>query len=804
MHHQLSRAVRWHQQGELEKAESAYRKILRRHPTQADVLNLLGLIAYQQKNYENAARLIQQAIDQTNKNSDYYNNLGTVLKALCRMDEARNAYLTALDLKPECVNTAYNMGGLCLVTGNVDEAIQYYLQTISIKPDHHQAYTNLSAVYNERKEYEKALDCCRQGIRSGANDAALYNNMGNALKGSGQYDQAVAMFEKTIQLDPSSTEAYSNLGNTLRDLGKPQEAITCYQKALKANPRNAEAHNNLGTVLRESGRFKEAMACYQTAMRLTPKDAIPYHNMGNIFMDQDKNKEAVKCFERALSMDSRLVEALISLGIVLQELGKGPDAEVCFKKAIAIRPEYSKPYCHLIRTFQHECNWEALKKYSSVLDGLTQEALDSGCKPDEVPFLHLSRHCDPDKNYLVAKAWSDHLIKHVNHEGIRLHVPLSDGERNDRKITVGYLSNNFKNHPTAHLVGGMFKFHQREQFNIYCYSYGKNDHSIYRRQIENDCDRFIDIETAHHIEAAQQISRDKVDILVDLVGHMKSNRLEITAMQPAPIQVRWLGMAGTSGADFFDYIITDKIVTPEDQARFYTETFCYMPHTYQINNRQQKVTETKLQKNDAGLPENGFVYCSFCSTYKIDPIIFKAWMTVLHRVPESVLWLLAPSPSAQERLKAEALNCGIQPNRLIFADKMDRAAHLLRLSLADLSLDTMVVNGAATTSEALWCDVPVLTLKGAHFASRMAASILSAMEIPELITETLEDYTHIAVRLAQDQAYNRSIRTRLENMKKNSSLFDTSGFVHSLEDLYGQMWRNYISGEEKRLLRALQ
>lgn len=798
----LSRAVCWHQQGELEKAERSYRTILQRHPAHADTLNLLGLVAFARKDYENAESLIQQAIDGNNHKSDYYNNLGTVLKAQGRMSEARDAYLAALKLNPQCANSNYNMGGLCLVTGDADQAIYYYRRTISFKSDFFAAYTNLSAIYNDRKAYDQALECCRRGIESGGGDAALYNNMGNALKGVGQYERAAVMFEKALQMDSSSSETYSNLGNTLREMGKTQEAIKCYRKALAADPHNAEAKNNLGTIFRELGRYNEAMACYRSAMRLAPGDAVPYHNMGNVFLDQGRKAEAVKCFEKALSLDAELVEALVSMGVVLQELGKGADAEACFKRAIDVCPENSKPYCHLVRTFQHECHWEGLKKYSPVLDQFTQQALDQGRKPDEVPFLHLSRHADPEKNYRVAKAWSDHLVRHVHQKGRIGHVRRSRGNCRDAKLTVGYLSNNFKNHPTAHLVGGMFRHHRRDRYNIYCYSYGKNDHSAYRQQIERDCDRFVDLETVNHGDAAQQIRQDKVDILVDLVGHMKSNRLEIPAMRPAPIQVRWLGMAGTSGADFFDYIITDEIVTPRDHARYYAETFCYMPHTYQINNRQQTLSHKDWQRKDVGLPDNGFIYCSFCTTYKIEPNIFNAWMVVLQRVPESVLWLLAPSPDAQERLRAHAHHFGIDAHRLVFAEKVDRAAHLTRLPMADLALDTMIVNGAATTSEALWCGVPVLTLQGLHFASRMASSILQAMEMPQMIAGTLEAYTRLGVQLARDKEFYHSIKTRLDRAKDTSALFDTAGFVHSLEDLYDQMWRTYLSGEKKQMLWA--
>jgi predicted O-linked N-acetylglucosamine transferase (SPINDLY family) len=798
----LAQAVHWHQCGELDKAEGSYRNILRRHPNQSDALNLLGLIAYARKNYENAAHLIRQAIGENSQNSDYYNNLGTVLKALGHMSEARDAYLAALKLNPQCANSNYNMGGLCLVTGAADQAIYYYRKTISFKSDYLPAYTNLSAIYNGRKAYDQALECCRRGIESGGGDAALYNNLGNALKGVGRFEQAAVMFEKALQLDPSGSETYSNLGNALREMGKTREAISCYRKALGKDSHNIEAQNNIGTIFRELGQFKEAMACYQKAMRLAPGDAVPYHNMGNLFLDQGRKEEAVKCFEKALSLDAELVEALVSMGVVLQELGKGADAENCFKRAIDICPEYSKPYCHLVRTFQNECHWEGLKQYSPVLDRFTQQALDQGRKPDEVPFLHLSRHADPEKNYRVAKAWSDHLVKHVHQEGRIGHVRPSRGNCRDDKLTVGYLSNNFKNHPTAHLVGGMFRHHRRDRYNIYCYSYGENDRSAYRQQIEGDCDRFFDLERVNHADAAQQIRQDKVDILVDLVGHMKSNRLEIPAMRPAPIQVRWLGMAGTSGADFFDYIITDESVTPRNHAQYYAETFSYMPHTYQINNRQQMVSQKDWQRKDVGLPDNGFVYCSFCSTYKIEPNIYNAWMAVLQRVPESVLWLLAPSPDAQERLRAHAHHFGIDAHRLVFAEKVDRADHLARLPLADLALDTMIVNGAATTSEALWCGVPVLTLQGTHFASRMASSILQALEMPLMIAGTLEKYTRLAVQLALDQPFYRSVISRLERSKDTSALFDTAGFVRSLEDLYDQMWRTYITDEKKRILWA--
>jgi protein O-GlcNAc transferase len=523
--------------------------------------------------------------------------------------------------------------------------------------------------------------------------------------------------------------------------------------------------------------------------------------MGNIFLDQGKNEAARKYFTRAVELDPMLPEAHISLGIAHQNLGQGSEAVACFEAAIDFDPGYAKPYCHLVRTLQHECRWDQLKKYGAFLDGLTQAAVERGRKPNEMPFLHLTRHQDPAFNLQVAKSWSDQLVSRVASEKRRLHAHLPRQGHGNHKITLGYLSNNYKNHPTAHLIAGLFRYHDRKRFNLHCYSYGADDGSIYRQLIEAACDRFVDIEKSSHYDSAQRIRRDGVDILVDLVGYMKANRMEIPALKPAPIQVRWLGMAGSCGADFFDYIITDEIVTPQDQALHYTETFAYMPSTYQINDDRQLVAEEKAQRCDWGLPPKEFVYACFCSTYKIDPTMFRTWMTILGNVPGSVLWLLEPSQSAQARLRAEAQKHAIAPRRIIFAPKVDRSEHLTRLRLADLCLDTRLVNGAATTSEALWAGVPVLTIQGSHFASRMAASILTAFDMPELITTHLDTYIRVGIRMGSDREYCRSMRSKVATGRNTTVLFDTPVFVKNLENIFEMMWHLKKTGQKSRILR---
>ncbi len=797
---ELDRAMKFHRQGNLLSAERTYKKILKKIPSESNALNLLGLIEYQRGKFEDAVGLISRAIHYNNKNSDFFSNLGAVYNSMGRVSDAIEAYQQALKIKPNCPTIYYNLAGIFLQIGDSLKAVRFYEKAVANKTDFFQAYTNLSAIYNQQKQYEKALDYAKRGLRFQADDLALLNNKGNALNGLGYYQQAVNVFQKVINMTPNNPVGHINLANTLQDIGKFQEAVHHYELAKKLDPQNPKIHNDLGTVLKALRKYSEAIESYQAAIDLNKKDAFPYHNMGNIYLSMSEYEKAANYLKHAISLDPNLIEAYLSLGLVLQDTGQRKEAIDCFYKAISIDPEYSKAYCHLIRAFQHECRWEELDYYGPILDIQTKEALKKKQRPAEVPFLNLSRHCDPGLNYEIAKSWCDHLLLAVKTEKYRFSPRVKNSSQSNKKITVGYISNNFKNHPTSHLIVGLFKYHHRNLFEINCYSYGTNDDSIYRKQIERDSDNFVDITSLSNLEAAQKISDDKVDILVDLVGQMKSNRMEILALRPAPIQVRWLGMAGTSGGDFFDYIIVDRVVAPEEHKVHYTENFAYMPFTYQINNDTQIMAETTYCRKDFNLPDDGFVFSSFCSTYKIDSTIFKSWMKILSKVPGSVLWLLEPSKSAQLNLQREAKKFNIDKTRIIYAKKMVRSQHLARIPLSDLCLDTIIVNGAATTSEALWSGVPVLTLKGKHFASRMAASILLAMDLPELVTKTIWEYEDLAIRIGTDSNFYNQLRNKVGKNKNLTPLFDTKRFVGNLERLFNQMSNCYMASKEKSTL----
>jgi protein O-GlcNAc transferase len=492
-----------------------------------------------------------------------------------------------------------------------------------------------------------------------------------------------------------------------------------------------------------------------------------------------------------------------NLGCAFLEKGQHDEAVIVFcKKAIEINPDLSEAYSLLAYEMQHMCNWQKFEALTPKLDRLTRKALDAGTKPAETPFISITRNASPSLNFAIAKSWSHDIERMMSN--MNIHFSFDNRNTDKTKIVIGYLSDRFGNTATANLMLSLFGLHDRDNFKIYCYSYGKDDGSHYRARIEQDSDKFIDISGLSDEASARCINEDHVDILVDLKGHTKDSRFEICALRPAPVQVNYLGFPCTTGADFIDYIITDKIVTPEDHSPYYSEKFVYMPHCYQVNDHTQPIADKVWEKVDFGLPEKCFVFCSFNQPYKIDSQIFDIWMKILKQVPESVLWLLFSNKIAEENLRREAESRGVKSERLIFAKSLPKDEHLSRLKLANLALDTRIVNGHTTTSDALWAGIPVITLQGNHFASRVSSSILAAIGIPELITYSIAEYEALAVRLALNALELKEIRQKIGRNRISTTLFDTPRFVRNLETAYKEIWEIFLAGEAPRQIEVLE
>ena len=765
---ELKKALQYHQSGQWHKAEEIYKTVLGINPNHSDALHLLGIIVHLRGHSDSAVDLINKAIQNNPKNPFCYNSLGNILKK----------------------------------QGNLGEAISCYEKALQLKPNYTEAYNNMGTAFQDQDRRGEAISCYEKALDLRRNYTTAYHNMGAASKDQGKLTEAMSCHEKTPEDKPDYLKAYINMGNALHAKGRFSEAISCYEKALDLKPDHHGVHNNMGTSFHELRKFEEAISCYEKALDLKPDYAEAYNNMGTVFYDQGNLGEAIWCYEKALDLRPDIAEAYSNMGNAFKDQGRLNEAILYYQKALELKPDCADACSELLHQLQRTCAWKQIDHMSDKLDALTTKALDDGEKTAETPFISLARHIDPYRNLAVSQSWSSYISRHVS----GLEMPLSfDARRScNGKITVGYLSNDFCNHAVAYLMLSLFGLHNRNEFEIFCYAYGEDDGSYHRKRIEQDCDKFVDVHRLSYADAAKRIYEDRVDILVDLKGYTGGCRMEIPALRPAPLQVRYLGLAGTTGADFFDYIITDRIVIPEDHAPYYSENLVYMPHSYQINDHNQPISNTDWKRSDFGLPEDSFVFCSFNQVYKIDPVMFDSWMKILRQVPKGVLWLQWERETAEKNLRQEAKARGVEPERLIFSKKISKPEHLARLRLADLALDTRIVNGAATTSDALWAGVPVITLQGGHFSSRMSSSILTAIGFSELVTHNLDEYEALAVRLARNPGELQAIQQKLAKNRLTEPLFDTPRFARNLEKAYKEMWEIFVNRQQPRQIEVVE
>ena len=743
----LELAVQHHTAGRLPEAEQMYRQILQVEPEQPVALHLLGVLAHQLGNSEAARELISKAITIKPDYAEAHNNLGLALQGLARGEEAAASYQRALDLKPDYPEAHCNLGNVLLDLGKAEEAAACYQAALTINPD-----------------YLKA-----------------HNNLGLALRDLGRFDAAVRCFEAAIALKPDYAEAHSNLGNILKEQRKLEQAVASLQAAIAINPGYAVAHNNLGLALFATGQHEAATESYRTALTLQPDYAEAHNNLGLALHSRGKLEDARTSIKAAIALNPTHAAAHNNLGNVCKDLGLLEDAIAAYREALRVQPDYHFAAINLLHQRRHACQWPEVEALRNKVDALSLS-----------PFDSVTSNADGAENLVVAKAASQAIAKTMSGLGVDFKFP--ENPQTKSRITLGYLSSDFHNHATAHLMQSLFKLHDRHEFNVLTFSHGQNDDSSYRAKIIADSDRFVDLQDLDHVQAAQEIYNSGVDILIDLKGHTQHNRLEICALRPAPLQVSYLGFPGSSGADFIDYMITDHTVTPVDQEPHFSEQLVYLPHSYQVNDGAQEISDVTFARSDFALPEEAFVFCSFNSSFKIEPVMFDVWMTLLEQTPGSVLWLYRSNALAEENLKHEAQARGIDGGRLIFTGKLPKDQHLARHRLADLALDTRICGGHTTTSDALWAGLPVLSVIGSHFASRVSASLLAAVGMPELICKNLAQYQTLALNLAHSPDTLGALKAKLALNRLNEALFDTPRLTKNLESAYRAMWKTYLSG----------
>jgi protein O-GlcNAc transferase len=567
--------------------------------------------------------------------------------------------------------------------------------------------------------------------------------------------------------------------------GELEAAVDLLRRAIEANPVSAVVANDLGSLLAQMGRITEAIPAFRRAIELAPAYPEAHNNLANIYLMTGNLDEAVASYLTALRLSPEYAEAYRNLASALARLGRIEEAAAALAKAVSINPSYIEAVALLVNQLKQLCDWR-------MVDDLTRQltrSVEDGSGAVN-PFVFLTLETTPGQQRLCAEQWAQ-VRRLAGNEAMNalVQVPVERERMASERITIGYLSADFQEHATAHLISELIELHDRSRFRIIGYSYGADDGGVARARLRGSFDLFVDFEHASHADAAARIRADEVDILVDLKGYTMDARPEIMALRPTPIQVSYLGYPGTLGTRAIDYILVDRFVVPADQQEYFTETLVHLPHCYLVNDRRRPIAQAH-SRAEYGLPEKGFVFCCFNSPHKITPAIFDIWMRLVERVPGSILWLLETSPAAMANLRREAearLENGSE--RLIFAPSVTNAEHLARFAVADLFLDTLPYNAHTLTSDALWGGCPVLTATGETFASRVAGSILHAAGLPELVTSTLSEYEATALRLVGDRAELEMLRARIQKSRMEAPLFDTPRFTRAIETAFEWMMR---------------
>jgi protein O-GlcNAc transferase len=605
-----------------------------------------------------------------------------------------------------------------------------------------------------------------------------------ALHEAGRLAEAEQIYNHILKVQPKHFESQFLLGVVYAQRGNHADAVRRFDVAVKLNPRSAAVHNSRGVSLGKLKRVTEALAGFDRAIALEPNNAEAHSNRANALRELDRPEEALASSNRAIALRPDYAEALNNRANVLLRLKRYEEAVGDLERVVRRNPDFPYAKGMLLHTKMQLCDWRAFDSETAAVTA----AVRAG-RPVSTPFALLAQSGYPRDQLLCAQTW-------VREKCPPAPTPLYQGEtyRHDR-IRVAYVSADFGEHPTSYLIAGLIEEHDRARFKIIGVSLGAGTPSAMRSRITAAFDQFTDAGRKDDREVAALLRHLEVDIAVDLMGFTHESRPGIFALRPAPAHVNYLGFPATMGADYMDYVIADRFVVPAGRQVHYRENIVYLPECFQANDAKRSIGEQPRTRADAGLPENGFVFCAFSNSYKITPAMFDVWMRLLRQVDGSVLWLLGGSGAVEENLRREAHARGIAPDRLIFAARLGYADYLRRYRLADLFLDTTPFNAGATASDALWAGLPLITCSGEAFAARMAGSLLHALGLPQLVTASLEDYERVALALAQDRAAIEALKAKLAQTRATCALFNTARFRRHLESAYQTMWQRHQAGE---------
>jgi len=743
----------------------------------------MAMAAAQRGHFLAAVDLFDQALEVNPGHASSFGNRGTALRLLGRPAEALESFDSSLRIRPDHSDTLSSRGNALLELGRNAEALASYDRALTVQPDHADAMNNRGVALLGLGRHEDALASHDRALEIKPDFPDALNNRGNVLRELKRLEDALASYECALGIRPDFAEALNNRGIVLRDLQRHDEALESYECALGISPDFAHALNNRGIVLRDLQRHDEALESCERSLEIRPDFVDALVSRGAALRRMNRIAEAIVSFDRAVVLQPASVPALIGLGNALRDAGSPGESIGFFRSALALDPGHDLLLGLWLKSKLLVCDWEGYDQaVNEVVAGIGRGEMVA----DPLTMLAIT-----DSAALHRRAAEIYIARH--HSGGQP-LPAIPRRPLRRRLRIGYFSGDFRNHAVAYLAAGLFAAHDREGFEVIAFALGPAIVDEMRSRLKTSFDTFVELDSLTDRDAALEARRREIDIAVDLGGLTGHSRPGIFALRAAPVQIAYLGYPGTMGAQFIDYLIADRTIVPEARQSDLAEKIIYLP-SYQVNDSGRRIADTPLSRAEAGLAGESFVFCCFNNPWKFNPGVFDSWMRILERTSGSVLWLAGTSATVMQNLSKEAGRRGIDPDRLVFATRTSSLEdHLARYRLADLFLDTRPYNAHTTASDALWAGLPVLTCLGDGFPGRVAASLLNAIHLPELITSTREAYEALAIEIATNPRKLGKIKQKLAGNRLAMPLFDTQLFTRHIEAAYTAVYERYQAG----------
>ncbi|HXA47294.1 MAG TPA: tetratricopeptide repeat protein, partial [Burkholderiaceae bacterium] len=780
-----------HTQNQPEQAVTALQRAVALNPQLIDAYNNLGNALQDLKRFDEAANSYRLALRLNPDYAELHNNLGNALSGLGKMDEALACFHRALEIAPEFAEAHSSLGSALEEREQLDGAAESFRRALQIHPNYAEAHSNLGNVLQKQGQLEDAIACYRQALSITPNHAEILFNLGNALLKSKQLDDAATSYRLAIQIKPNYAAAYSNLGNVLREQKLFDDATASFHQAIALNPTYADAHRNLACLYKETSQFNDAVASFQQALKYAPDDATLYNDLGSVFVDLARFDDAMAHYRHALQINPKYAEAYYNQGIVLSHRAEFENAIASYKRAIQLKPDYSAAYTNLGNALKDLGQFgDAVESYRRALE------IDADLSGTYSNLLFTYNYI-PELSTAAMRAEAMRFGDSVARTA-QPYTTWSNDPATDRRLRIGFVSGDFRHHPVGFFVEGFLAAlasQASDRLELFAYPTSTDNDGLTER-IKTHCHRWHSAVGLSDTQLAQQIRDDGIDILIDLSGHSAQNRLPMFAWKPAPVQVSWLGNLATTGVAAIDYVIADHWAVPPCDESHFTETIwrlsesclCFTPQIEQV------------EVSPLPALTNPFVtFGSFNNLVKMNDAVVALWSRVLHAVPESRLFLKDKqlgNPLRRQHVSERFARHGIDADRLIFEGYAPRSA-LFSYHNVDIGLDPFPYSGVTTSVEALWMGVPVLTLVGDRFLSRIGQSILHNAGLPDWIATNADDYVNKAVQHASDLQSLANLRSGLRERVLHSPLFDAPRFAHHFEAALRGMWTQWCAQQQQ-------